>query len=93
MFKALKADTTLHKPTLQKSRAHNTYPKDIRTFWDDGPLPIVKSCLQLLLHQYNVAWIMQPTTHSCLQHKHDEHVGYLFDKWWQATDYLAFGHC
>ncbi len=93
VFKALEADPTLHKLTLQKSRANNYYPKDIRSFRDDGPLPVVKTGLQLLLHQYDVTRIMQPTTHSCLRHKQDEHVGCLSDKQRLMTSYCASEHC
>ncbi len=71
---AFQAAHTLHKPTFCKPAAYNSYPKDIESFWNDGPLPFIKAPLKLLLHQYDVARIMQPITHSLLQHKQGKHV-------------------
>ena len=48
VFTCFEAANPLHKPTLQKPRANNTYPKDIGSFWDDSAVP-------LLLHHYAVA--------------------------------------
>ena len=55
-------------------QSHKTYPKDIRFFWDDSSIPTVITGLKLLLHQYDIAWVMQPTTHGLLQHKQGKHV-------------------
>lgn len=61
-----------------QANSNKSYPKEFRSFWDDGPLPIVKALLKLLLHQYDVAGIMQPATHDLLQHKQSKHVSMHF---------------
>ena len=52
---------------LALTNSTTTYPKGIWSFWHNSSLPAVESFLQLLLHQYNVAWLMQPTAHDVLQ--------------------------
>lgn len=64
-----------HCTSQQSNGAH---PKGIRSFWENSPFPIVKAFFKLLLHQYDVAWIMQPMTHGPLRHKKRKRVSMHF---------------
>ncbi len=78
LFAQLTYFTSQYCTSRQLTHCVTTYPEDIGSFWDDGPVPFIKTPLKLLLHEYDVAGIMQPITHGLLQHNQEKHVSMCF---------------